>query len=321
MLRFGLLTLRVPPPEMTSALPRLPRLPARSFARALGLATLILPLGFGPLGCASPTHRPVTQVGLSRETPKDAYEYLKAMIGANQVEAEWRSFSPGFKRRLSEQVGRNVDVGDYSQARATIASNSTKQIQMVLESEYVSDRALSENVALVTIRAGKRQATPRFVKMTTWELTLKGEGEPVAEFIPKAADVVSISPTGDVAMRVTPSSGTSAFLKDIPPDKIQRLVIQDEWYLDDFGGVEDAVVGGIRGEGNARGGATDRPSPREPAPQAPQAPQSGPTYLPPIPPPGGDPNAPPAPAGPGSPDAGPGSPDGGIGSPDGPPAR
>lgn len=275
--------------------------PSRLFAAllvgSLGAAAPVL------TGCASPNRQPITQIGLNRETPKDAYEYLKAMVEASQVEAEWRSFSPGFKRRLSDQVGRNVDIGDYSHARATVASNARKELKLLLESEFVSQQMLSDSVALVTIRAKGRQATPRFVKMTTWELTLKGEGEPVAEFIPRAADVISISPKGDVAMRVTPSNGTASFLKDIPPDKIQRLLIQDEWYLDDFGGVEDAVVGGLRGDGSQgapKGGSHGdgtgtgspyRPPVHEPAPGSPDG-------------------------GPGSPDAGPGSPDAGPGSPD-----
>jgi hypothetical protein len=141
---------------------------------------------------------------------------------------------------------------------------------------------LSDDVALVTIEAAGRRASPRFVRMTTWELTLRGEGQPVAEFIPKAADVISISPRGDVPMRVTPSGGTASFLRDIPSERIQRLVIQDEWYLDDFGGVEDAVVGGLKGAP-----AAERASPA--------APPSGPVLPDPVAPP-------PPPASPGSPD-------------------
>ncbi len=246
-------------------------------------------------GCSTPSRRPVTTVGLSRVTPRGAYEYLKAMVEAEQPEAEWRCFSPGFKRRLATQVGRNVDIGDYVHARSTVATNSRPEMRLLLESEFVSEEMLSDKVAVVTIQSGRRAARPRFVRMTTWELTLKGEGEPVAEFIPRAADVISISPTGDVQMRVTPSGGTASFLRDIPPEKIQRLVIQDEWYLDDFGGVEEVVVGSLRG--------AVPPEDRVP------------------PPPAGDGRDQPTPPAPGSPDEtpGPGSPDGtpAPGSPDG----
>jgi hypothetical protein len=240
--------------------------------------------------CAAPQRREVNRVGLTRETPREAFAYLKAMVEAGQLEEEWKCFSPAFKRRLSQQAGRTVDVGDYVQARSTIAGNGTREVQQVLESEVEGERMLSENVAVVDIRSGRRTASLRFVRLTTVELTLRGEGQPVAEFIPSAADVVSISPTGDVEMSFSPSGGTASYLKDIPRDRIQRLVIQDEWYLDDFGGVGDLVAGGLRG------GAA--PPPLPPPPPTPD------DSLPPPPP--GTPDAPgspdtPAPEGPGSP--------------------
>jgi hypothetical protein len=260
----------------------------------LALPALALVLAPALAGCSTPERREVTRVGLTRETPSKAYGYLKAMVAAGQVEEEWKCFSPGFKRRLSQQAGRTVDVGDYVQARSTIAGNGTREVRQILESELEGERLLSEDVAVVEIRSGRRAASLRFVRLTTVELTLRGEGQPVAEFIPSAADVVSISPTGDVEMSFSPSDGTASYLRDIPRDRIQRLVIQDEWYLDDFGGVGALVAGGIRGE-----------SPR-------------PADLPPPPPePSGSPDAVPVPdAGSGSPD-GVGSPDGAPGSPDG----
>lgn len=259
------------------------------------LACVVLALLLAPAlaGCAGPQRREVTRVGLTRETPSKAYEYLKSMVAAGQVEEEWKSFSPSFKRRLSQQAGRTVDVGDYVQARSTIAGNGTREVRQILESELEGERLLSDDVAVVEIRSGRRAASLRFVRLTTVELTLRGEGQPVAEFIPSAADVVSISPAGDVEMSFSPSDGTASYLKDIPRDRVQRLVIQDEWYLDDFGGVGALVAGGIRG-GSPR--SAEVPAPPEP--------------------PAGSPDAVPAPDA-GSPD-GPGSPDDSPGSPDGP---
>src|SRR5690606_38182182 len=138
---------------------------------------------------------------------------------------------------------------------------------------------LSDDVATVTIRSGKKRASPRFVRLTTWELRLAGEGEPVAEFVPSPSDVIGIAPDGSVEMRVTPSSSTASFLRDFQSDRIRGFQILERWYLDDFGGVEDVVVGGLRGKGA-------------------------------TPPPGGAPAGPDLPAVPGSPDGAPGSPDG-----------
>lgn len=201
-------------------------------------------------GCASKS-KPVDTTHLSKSSPRDAYAYLKAMIDGNQHALEWASFSPGFKRRLSDAAGRNIDVGDYTLARSTIATNSNKNMKLILESEFVKDAALSENVSVVTIRAGKKQANPRFIRMTSWELTIKGEGEPVSEFIPSTADVLGFGEDGSMSMRIPTASSTGAFLKTIPPEKIKKLVIEDLWYLDDFGGVEDVMIDGLKGKGEA----------------------------------------------------------------------
>jgi len=267
-------------------------------------------LAFSPLAaCSTPKREAVRDATLNRESPRAAYEYLKAMVRAEQPEAEWNAFSPAFKRRLSQQVGRTIDVGDYVQARSTVATNKRKELQLLLESEVVGDKAAGGDVAVVTIRAGNQQARPRFVKLTTWELFLKGEGEPVAEFVPTTSDVIQISPTGAVELRIAPSDATASFLRDIPQDRIQGFAIHEYWYLDDFGGIEAAVLNGLRGEkGGAPDGGDDAPTPRGAAPGGRPPPEPEPAPLP-------DPYAPPPPPapGPGSPDGAP--PDSPIGSP------
>jgi len=259
---------------------------------------LALALLSGAFAACASKPKPVDMATVSRSTPRQAYEYLKTMIRANQTSNEWATFSPGFKRRISEQAGRNIDVGDYSLARSTIASNSNKNIELILESQFVAEKLLSEDVAVVTIQSGKKKANPRFIRMTSWELTIRGEGEPVSEFIPSAADVMGIGEDGSVSMRIPTGSSTGSFLKSIPPEKIKRLVVDEAWYLDDFGGVEDVVLEGLKGKGASA----------EPPPGNGRG-----ANRPPASPPAGSPD------GYGSPDGPPsGSPDG-FGSPDGPP--
>ena len=116
--------------------------------------------------------------------------------------------------------------------------------------------------------------------------------------------MLGIGDDGSVSMRIPTASSTGSFLKSIPPEKIKRLVIDDAWYLDDFGGVESVVLEGLKGKA------------------APAAPGARPPVLAPEAPAG-------SPDGQGSPDGGPagspdgfGSPDGApIGSPDGQPTR
>lgn len=245
--------------------PRRPLFPVLAIA-----ALVVLP------GCAR-DRKPDRPVGaMDRSTATHAYEWLKAAVAAKQVDLEWRALSPGFKRRLSEQAGRTVDIGDYAHARATFASNSTKEIAMLLSSEVVSERSISPDLAILSVQAGNQRATPRFVRMRTWEIRLRGEGQPVSEFVSAEENVVRIAPDGSIQLRVVPTSGTAAFLKGIPSDRIEEMHVLSEWYLDDFGGVESAVAGALKGG---------------PAPQKPLAP-------PPRPPT----KAPPATGGFGSPD-------------------
>jgi len=106
----------------------------------------------------------------------------------------------------------------------------------------------------------------------------EGEGQPVSEFVAPEENVVRIAGDGSIQMRVVPSGGTAAFLRGIPADRIEEMHVVSEWYLDDFGGVEDVVVGGLRGEARpAPGGPSPRPLPRPrgatpPAPAPPSRP-------------------------------------------------
>jgi hypothetical protein len=264
----------------------------RSAGRGGGRAALLaaLVLASGGLGACGVKAQPVRAVGLNRNTPRATYEYMVAMVGAMQVEAEWQALSPGFKRRLSESAGRNVDFGDYSHARATIAGNDKKELRLFLESEYVGEEFVSEKEAIVTIRSGSRQLRPRLVRLSTWELVLQGENQPVSGFIPRIGDVVGITPEGDVQVRVTPESNTASFLKDIPADRIESVTMKSEWFLEDFGGIEHVMQEGISGR------AEGVPPPTAPPSYAPEVVRPAPTP--------GSPDALPPPPHPGSPDAG-----------------
>jgi hypothetical protein len=281
-------------------------------AAAGGLALL---LGAAGPGC-SVKAEPVRAVGLNRSSPRATYEYLLATVRARQVEAEWAAFSPGFKRRLSESAGRNVDFGDYSHARATIAGNDRREIRLFLESEYVGETFLSDKEAVVTLRSGGQELRPRLVKLSTWELVLSGEDQPVSGFVPRTADVVRIS-DGTVQVRVTPEENTQSFLKEIPADRIESMTVKSEWFVEDFGGVEQALRSGVA-PGDAPVERIPLSGPRAGDPISHPTPGLSPPYEPapyePAPSPGdpdGGPAPPPPPSPwPPSPAPHPGSPDG-----------
>ncbi|MHC5010355.1 MAG: hypothetical protein ACYTG6_05305 [Planctomycetota bacterium] len=193
--------------------------------------------------CASPT--PVTQVGLNRDTPGATYEYFKAVALANQWGAEWSVFSPNFKAAINREVGRVIDQGDYATARQTIATNSQSDMQLLLNSTLGGVRMVGPNEAVVTISSGGRTVSPRMVRLTRWELKIRGVDEPAGEFISNPGDAITVNPDGSVTVSVRTDPGAAAYLRTIPRDQIEGFAIKSEWYVDDFGGLTGAVGSGV----------------------------------------------------------------------------
>lgn len=262
--------------------------------RVLPLALLLLATGLlggcGLFGTPSSARSVERRLTLNRETPEGTYEYFKEMATRGEFGAEWDTFSPNFKRLLNQAVGRNVDVADYNLARQTIATNSQQDMQLLLASsltgrpDYQNDR-----VAYLTIQDGAgRTVRPRMIKLTKWELYIRGESDPYSDFIRSAGEAVQIGPDGSITARITPPGYSASSIRTFTPDQIESFKIESRWYVDDFGGLNQLV-----GESAQGGGQSPQPQ------QQPSAPGGG-SF--------------------GSPDGGGsfGSPDGGsFGSPDG----
>jgi hypothetical protein len=196
---------------------------------------------------ACATSQPVTQVGLNRDTPEATFQYFKAVAAANQWRAEWSTFSPEFKRRLNQAAGRNVDFGDYELARQTMAPNSSSEMQMLLTSTLVNvsyPNGPDGNAALVTVQGGGRQATFGLVKLTSWELKIRGQAEPFSDLVRSPADVVSINPDGSVTARVPVPQYMGPVLRTFSRDQIEAFAVKAQWYVNDFGGLDQALGAG-----------------------------------------------------------------------------
>jgi len=239
---------------------------------------------------------------LSRETPTATYEYFKEMAKNNQWAAEWSVFSPNFKRLMNQSVGRNVDAGDYNLARQTLADNSQADMQVLINSTLTNVQMISDTAAVITITGGGKQLRPRMVKLTRWELKVKGDDTPYGDFVTRASDAVRISPDGSITVQIRPPQSTASLLRTFRPDQIDSFKVEGQWYVDDFGGIDQLVVE-----------RSDRPAPQPgtqpgtrslPQPPGQQPGPPPPTYLPPA-------------GGTGSPDGAPPPRNDGWGSPDG----
>ena len=142
---------------------------------------------------------------------------------------------------------------------------------------------------------------PRLVKLTRWELKVKGDDTPYGDYVANASDAVRIAQDGSITVMIRPPQATANLLRTFRPDQIDSFKVEGQWYVDDFGGINQIVA--ERSEQ-----PQSQPAPR-PATVQPNLPQ------PIAKPPARQPTSPPAGTGGGSPD-GPGTPQG-WGSPDG----
>jgi hypothetical protein len=230
------------------------------------LAALPLAAALVLSGCGG-RPQPVTQVGLSRETPEKTYEYFKVMVRSNQYAAEWSVFSPNAKRQANQLAGRNVDLGDYSTARQTLANNGTSEMQSLINSSLVGVQATGPDRAVVTISDGRRQVAVPMARLTTWELKVAGEPDPYSDFVRSAADAVAVNADGSITVRVQPPASTGSFLRTIPKDRIEGFAVKGQWYVDDLRNIVNTMDSGGAAPAPAPGAA---PAPgTAPAPAAP----------------------------------------------------
>jgi hypothetical protein len=105
------------------------------------------------------------------------------------------------------------------------------------------------------------------VRMTKWELRIRGEDSPASGVVDSPGNAISVNPDGSITVRVQADQGVAAALRTIPRDQIEGFAIRSEWYVDDFGG----LVGGV-GPAPSGGG---RPAPARPGASPPPSMGSG----------------------------------------------
>ena len=141
------------------------------------------------------------------------------MARNNQWANEWMVFSPNFKQMINQAAGRNVDLGDYSMARQTLpeAKNSSTEMQMLLNSSLEGVQYLGPDRARVTIvGGGRRVSAPCIVRMTRWELKIRGQDTPASGTVSRPGDAIQVNADGSITVRVTAEPGVAAALRTVP---------------------------------------------------------------------------------------------------------
>ena len=207
-----------------------------TWASALGV--LLAPF----LGGCSSGGRVSYQAGVDRATPEKTYEFFKNAARNHAFADEWSVFSPNFKRQMNEAAGRDVDFATYAIGRNTVASNNQADMALLLNSRLDGVQMLGPDAAVVTVTGGGRTIRPRMVRLTSWELRVKGDADPFTDVI-QGGGVVRPGPDGALLVSVPAASWMASQLRAIPPQNIESLEVERRWYVDDFGGLESSIGG------------------------------------------------------------------------------
>lgn len=210
-----------------------------SRAAAFVLAALGAPL---LAGCSS-GGRVAYTAGVDRATPEATYNFFKNAARNGAYADEWSVFSPNFKRQMNEAAGRDVDFALYATGRQTVATNRHPDMAVLLASTFGGAQMQGPDVAIVTISGGGRTIRPRMVRLTTWELRVKGDPQPYTDVL-RNPNVVSAAADGSIQISIPAAPHMAPLLKSIAPANISSLQVESRWYVDDFGGLEDAVGSG-----------------------------------------------------------------------------
>ncbi len=183
----------------------------------------------------------------TRETPAGTVELFKYFASRDDRAGEWDILSPDFKRRLSEQAGRNVDLADYEFVRATSRKDArVRAAENALKTVKVRQvQAQGANRAAVTVNALgglSKSATIGMVRLQTWELLTIDDPDPYWGNV--GDPLIGIESTGDggyvVWTRATPNGEKTNMT--FPASQVKSYQSVTKWYVDDLGGLEDQFM-------------------------------------------------------------------------------
>ncbi len=187
--------------------------------------------------------------------PEQTLERFKRAFARKDHGTEWETLSPGFKIRLNQRAGRNVDVGDYIAARN--AHGNDPRIRELAQWMHTARITVlkydSRGRALATIRFGTplllgKEVTVTMVHHELWELWIKGERQPYWGFKgSKRIEVFQNPKTGVHTVRTKDARGRVTWKKSWPRSEVQAYRTLTRWYFDNFGKFEQQMMAGAAG--------------------------------------------------------------------------
>lgn len=201
------------------------------------VVALLLFASFG-LGCAA---RQATAP--DRATPSGTVEMFKLKARYGDREGEWDILSPDFKQRLSQRVGRTVDIADYTQAREMYRGDAKVQLaeKMLQTAIATSVRQQGPDRARVIIQTSggplAKSGEIGMVRLQTWKLQPVGGGQAYSGFVGDPMLAATKQPDGSYV--ITSSGNTVA---TVPANQVAGYTVDTNWYVDDLGGMEQQFL-------------------------------------------------------------------------------
>lgn len=175
----------------------------------------------------------------TRATPSGTVEMFKMYARYGNRSGEWDILSPGFKERLSQQAGRQIDRADYMQARDMYRGDPRVQAaeKMLQTAIVVREEPLGPGRVRATIRTAggpfAQSGQVTMVQLQSWKLKRAGQDEPWSGYV--GDPLLAAAKQADGSYVIT-SNGK--VLATVPADQVESYTTESSWYVDDLGGME-----------------------------------------------------------------------------------
>ena len=210
----------------------------KSVSRTPFVLALVLVVAFLAAGCAA---RQATAP--DRATPSGTVEMFKMKARYGDRTGEWDILSPDFKARLSQQVGRTIDVADYTQARDMYRGDpQVKLAEKMLQTAIATNvRQVGPDRARVAIQTSggpfAKSGEIGMVRLQTWKLQPVGGAQAYSGFV--GDPMLAATKQADGSFVVTSGGNTIA---TVPANQVADYKVESYWYVDDLGGMEQQFL-------------------------------------------------------------------------------
>jgi len=179
----------------------------------------------------------------TRASPSGTVEMFKMYARYGDRSGEWDILSPDFKQRLSQQAGRTIDVGDYTQARQMYRGDPRVQAaeKMLQTAIVVREDPVGPGRVRATIRTAggpfAQSGQITMVQIQSWRLQQAGKSQTWSGYVGNPTLAAEKQADGSYVM-----TSNGRVVATIPANEVESYRVESAWYVDDLGGMESQFL-------------------------------------------------------------------------------